>query len=174
MVMSIPRHHPPPPVLDDDLAEWFSDALPDDWFVGSPDVRHDNEEILVVGNLGEPNAALSDLEQIGAFRESTRSRRMAIADRAQAEFRRRVSWGARAGEIEVRFTTTNVPVMTRLRIEERQILDTLVDGNVARSRSEALAWCVRLVAEHESDWITELREATEAINEVRAKGPDAR
>ena len=172
--MGIPRHHPPPPVLDDDLTKWFSDALPDDWYDGSVDVRHDNDEILVIGDLGAPDAVLSDLEQIGAFRESTRSQRMAIADRAQAEFRRRVSWGARAGETEVRFTTTNVPVMTRLRIEERQILDTLVDGNVARSRSEALAWCVRLVAEHESDWITELREATEAINEVRAKGPDAR
>jgi hypothetical protein len=174
MVIAIPRHHPPPPATDDDLAVWFTDALPDDWYEGSVDVRHDNDEILVVGDLGPPRAGLNALEQIGAFREATRDQRMAIADGAQAEFRRRVSWGARAGETEVRFTTANVPVMTRLRIEERQILDTLVDGNVARSRSEALAWCVRLVAEHEADWITELRGATEAMNEVRAKGPDAR
>jgi len=171
-VIVIPRHHPPPPVLDEALADWFSDALPDDWYDGSIDIRHDNDEILLVGDLGEPVAGLNDLEQIGAFRESTRDQRMAIADRAQAKFRRRVSWGARAGETEVRFTSVNVPAMTRLRIEERQILDTLVDGNVARSRSEALAWCVRLVSQHEADWIDELRKATEAMNKVRATGPD--
>ena len=172
--MLIPRHQPPPPVSDDDLVDWFVDALPDEWFVAPPQVRHDNDEILVVGDLGEPRAGLNDIEQIGAFREATREERMTVADRAQARFRRRVSWGARAGETEARFTTANVPVMTRLRIEERQILDTLVAGNVARSRSEALAWCVRLVSEHEADWITELREATEAMDEVRAKGPDRR
>lgn len=157
----------------DDLVDWFTDALPDDWFTEPVEVRHDNDEILVVGDLGEPRAGLNELEQIGAFREATREKRMVVADRAQARFRRRVSWGARAGQTDARFTTANVPVMTRLRIEERQILDTLVAGNVARSRSEALAWCVRLVAEHESDWITELRRATEAIDEIRAKGPGA-
>ncbi len=171
--MVIPRHPQPPPVLQDDLVAWFDEALPDDWFAGTATVRHDNEEILVVGDLGEPRTGLDDLEQIGAFRESTRDRRMSIADDAQNRFRRRVSWGARAGETEARFTSANVPVMTRLRIEERQILDTLVAGNVARSRSEALAWCVKLVSQHEADWITELREATDAIDEVRAKGPDA-
>jgi hypothetical protein len=169
----MPRHHPPPPVTDDDLVEWFTDALPEDWFE-TFDVRHDNDEILVIGDLGKPRAGLSDLEQIGAFREATREKRMSIADPAQARFRRHVSWGARSGETEARFTTTNVPVMTRLRIEERQVLDTLVAGNVARSRSEALAWCVRLVAEHEADWITELKAATEAIDEVRARGPRPR
>ena len=35
--------------------------------------------------------------------------------------------------------------MTRLRMPERRVLDTLVDAGVARSRSHALAWCVRLV-----------------------------
>jgi hypothetical protein len=166
----MPRHHPPPRVTDDELVDWFTDALPDDWFE-AVDIRHDNEEILVVGELGEPSAGLDDLQHIGAFREATREKRMAIADPAQARFRRHVSWGARAGDTEARFTTANVPVMTRLRIEERQVLDTLVAGNVARSRSEALAWCVRLVAEHEADWITELKTATEAIDEVRSRGP---
>lgn len=161
-------------MVDDELVDWFTDAMPDDWFEGPVAVRHDNDEILVVGDLGEPRAGLDDLEQIGAFREATREKRMAVADVAQAEFRRRVSWGARAGETEARFTTASVPVMTRLHLEERQVLDTLVSGNVARSRSEALAWCVRLVAQHEADWIAELKEATEAIDQVRAKGPDPR
>ena len=41
------------------------------------------------------------------------------------------------------------------------------------SRSEALAWCVRLVADHEADWIAELREATDAISAVRERGPSS-
>lgn len=159
-------------MLDDDLVAWFVEALPDDWFTGTLQVRHDNDEILVIGDLGEPGAGLDDLAQIGAFREATRERRMAVADRAQSRFRRRVSWGARAGDTEARFTSASIPVMTRLRIEERQVLDTLVAGGVARSRSEALSWCVRLVSQHESDWISELKEVADAVRVVRAKGPD--
>ncbi len=63
--------------------------------------------------------------------------------------------------------------MTRLRQPERLVLDTLVAANVARSRADALAWCVRLVGEHSDDWLAELREAMTAVDDVRAKGPDA-
>ena len=52
-------------------------------------------------------------------------------------------------------------------------VDTLVAANVARSRADALAWCVRLVGKHEDDWLTELRDAMTAVDDVRAKGPDA-
>ena len=62
--------------------------------------------------------------------------------------------------------------MTRLRMDERSVLDTFIDAGVARSRSEALAWCVRLVGEHQSAWIDELREAVEHVDRVRATGPD--
>ena len=48
--------------------------------------------------------------------------------------------------------------MTRLRQPERRVLDTLVEGGVARSRSDALAWCVRLVGQHEDSWLAELRD----------------
>jgi hypothetical protein len=51
------------------------------------------------------------------------------------------------------------------------VLDTLVDAGVARSRSEALAWCVRLVGQHEEDWLAELREAMQSVADVRSKGP---
>jgi hypothetical protein len=64
-----------------------------------------------------------------------------------------------------------MPVMTRLRMHERSVLDTLVDSGVARSRSEALAWCVRLVGKHQADWIEELREALVGVEAARAKGP---
>jgi hypothetical protein len=69
------------------------------------------------------------------------------------------------------FTTLNVPVMTRLRMPERQVLDTLVEGGVARSRSEALAWCVRLVNQHQADWIADLRDALTHVQKVRREGP---
>ena len=51
------------------------------------------------------------------------------------------------------------------------MLDTLVDAGVARSRSEALAWCVRLVGEHSDQWLTDLRTAMGAVDELRRRGP---
>jgi hypothetical protein len=54
---------------------------------------------------------------------------------------------------------------------DRAILDTLVAGGVARSRSDALAWCVRLVGMHQADWIKDLREAIVKVHEARSKGP---
>jgi hypothetical protein len=73
----------------------------------------------------------------------------------------------------VLFTHLAVPVMTRLRQPERQVLDTLVDAGVARSRADALAWCVRLVGKHAEEWLTELREAMEKVEQVRAQGPES-
>jgi hypothetical protein len=97
---------------------------------------------------------------------------MRIADEAEARFGRKVAWGARCGDQEALFTTLSVPVMTRLRMGERRALDTLVDAGVARSRSDALAWCVRLVREHQGEWIDQLREALTHVEAVRAEGPD--
>jgi hypothetical protein len=69
------------------------------------------------------------------------------------------------------FTHIAVPVMTRLRQSERRVLDTLVDAGVARSRSDALAWCVRLVDEHADEWLAKLREAMAQVDDLRAEGP---
>jgi hypothetical protein len=164
-----------------EVRSWFAGRLPDGWFEGTPEVSADREEILVVGVIDAP-AAAADLEgddaevahraRIGGFREETRERRMAIADEAETLWGRKVSWGVRCGEHEELFTTHSAPVMTRLRMRERAVLDTLIDGGVARSRSEALAWCVRLVARHEGDWIDQLREAMRHVEQVRDEGPD--
>ena len=70
------------------------------------------------------------------------------------------------------FTHLAVPVMTRLRHDERRVLDTLVDAGVARSRSDALAWCVKLVSEHAEAWLAELREAMSEVENLRARGPE--
>ena len=63
--------------------------------------------------------------------------------------------------------------MTRLRLPSGRVFDTLVDAGVARSRSDALAWCVRLVGGDEIDWIGSLRDALQAVEEARRAGPTA-
>jgi len=164
----------------DTVAGWFAGRVPDDWFTGAPDVRSDADELLVVGTIAEPKHArgASDDAKVAArvgrirqFREDTRDARMRIADEAQHRFRRKVSWGATCGDQRELFTTLGVPVMTRLRLTERAVLDTLIEGGVARSRSEALAWCVKLVARHQEEWLANLKDALTAVQQVRAEGP---
>ncbi len=164
----------------DELQGWFAGRLPADWFVGAPTVEADRDEILVVGTLAEPDlpsdassdaVAAARASRIAGFREDTRGQRMRIADEAQHRFGRKVSWGASCGDQTVWFTTLAAPAMTRLRMRERLVLDTLVDAGVARSRSHALAWCVRLVAERQDDWLKDLRGALESVEKVRSEGP---
>ena len=107
------------------------------------------------------------------LREDTRGRRIEIAREAEHRFERKVSWAVRVGDRTELFTHVAAPAMTRLRQPERLVLDTLVDAGVARSRAEALAWCVKLVGQHESDWLGELREAMSHVADVRTKGPAA-
>src|SRR5690242_2889494 len=165
-----------PPVDRSEVAGWFAGRLPDGWFTGPPDITVDRDEIAVIGTLPEPDAGEGDAAaaragRISRFREDTREERMAIADDAQARYGRSVAWGAACGDERQLFTNLSVPVMTRLRQPERLILDTLVDAGVARSRSEALAWAVRLVGQHAEEWLTQLREAMSSVEEVRARGP---
>ncbi len=168
----------PPPVERAEVAGWFAGRLPDGWFTGPVELVIDRDEITVVGELPEPDAGEGDAAaaragRIARFREETRERRMAIADAAQERYGRSVAWGASCGDVRELFTTLSVPVMTRLRQPERLVLDTLVDAGVARSRSEALAWAVRLVGRNADTWLTELRDAMASVEEVRARGPRA-
>jgi hypothetical protein len=165
---------------DEELGGWFAGRIPADWFVGTPQVSFDRDEILVVGTLSDPElpsdataegAAAARVARIDGFREDTREHRMRIAQEAQHRFGRRVSWGAECADARKLFTTVSVPAMTRLRLEERRVLDTLVEGGVARSRSHALAWCVRLVAQRQDEWLKDLREALSGVEKVRGKGP---
>jgi hypothetical protein len=74
--------------------------------------------------------------------------------------------------VEAVFTHASVPVMSRLRLEERKVLDTLVDAGVAGSRSDALAWCVNQVLAHQGEWIDRLRGAMTEVERIRAEGPN--
>jgi hypothetical protein len=166
-----------PPVERAEVAGWFAGRLPDDWFTGPVDLTIDRDEITVVGTLAEPSAGEGDAAaaragRIARFREETRQQRMAIADAAQERYGRSVAWGATCGDEREIFTNLSTPVMTRLRQAERLVLDTLVDAGVARSRSEALSWAVRLVGRHADDWLAELRRAMESVEEVRGRGPN--
>jgi hypothetical protein len=162
-----------------ELRAWFTGRLPGDWFTGGPDIVVDREEITVVGALSDPvQSEASETERSAAaegrirrFREETRSRRVEIAREAEHRFRRKVSWGVTCAGATEMFTTLSVPVMTRLRQSERRVLDTLVDAGVARSRSDALGWCVRLTGENTEAWLASLREALAKVEEVRAAGP---
>ncbi len=170
----------PPALTIEEARAWFAGNLSDDWFSDPISVKLDREEIIVTGRLALPkledgdDADLAARARIGAFREQTREQRMEIADRAQAGFLRHVTWAAECGDVSTVFTSASVPVMTRLDMDERAVLDTLIDAGVARSRSEAVAWCVQLVGENEADWIGSLREAMEGIAAVRDQGPGSR
>jgi hypothetical protein len=186
--------------MSTEIQAWFTGRLPDEWFTEPAEVVVDREEITVVGTLPAPEAAgesgkggggkggegekggegAEDTAEaaraaaegrIRRFREQTRDQRIEIAGEAEQRFRRKVAWGARCAGHDEMFTTLSVPVMTRLRQSERRVLDTLVDAGVARSRSDALAWCVRLTGEHADAWLAELRDALRRVEEVRSQGP---
>jgi hypothetical protein len=164
----------------DDAPAWLAGRLPDDWFVGAPEISIDRDEIVVVGGLAPPADAPADPEaakaaaagRISRFREDTRAERMQIADEAEARYQRTLSWGASIGDTRVTFTHLAAPAMTRLRQEQRRVLDTLIDAGVARSRSDALAWCVQLVGEHADAWLGELRAAMAEVDKLRSSGPE--
>jgi hypothetical protein len=167
--------------LTERVTGWFAGRLPAEWQSAPAVVTVDREEITVILSVadvdlpGSSEAALAEARagRASAFREETRDQRVEIAREAQHRFERKVSWGLSVGEHRELWTHVSAPTMTRLRQPQRLVLDTLVDAGVARSRADALAWCVRLVGQHEGDWIAELREAMDAVADVRAKGPAA-
>ena len=146
------------------------------WF----DAHVDDDEILAVVSVSTAEEELPDddadkeiaIKRIARrFRSGTRQSRMSVAEEAQEPFERKVSWGIQAGEDTYLFTHVTAPAMTRLRIAERRVLDTLVNAGVANSRSEALSWCVSFVSKNEKAWLSDLRDAFKIVEKVRRDGP---
>ncbi|MFL6174882.1 MAG: hypothetical protein ACJ716_18485 [Marmoricola sp.] len=163
------------------ITAWVHGRLPADWFTQAAEVTVDREEITIVGRL-ERAEGVSDetapeeareaaVGRISRFREDTREARIKIAREAEHRFERKVAWGAASGDTRALFTHVAAPVMTRLRQPERVVLDTLVEAGVARSRADALHWCVKLVGEHAEDWLGKLREAMSDVQKLRTEGP---
>ncbi len=168
---------------NEEITGWVRGRLADDWFTGPVDVTIDREEIVVIGPLASPEGVEGEPDgpemteaahgRISRFREDTRDARIGIAREAEHRFGRKIAWGAECGPVRGVFTNLAVPVMTRLRQRERIVLDTLVEAGVARSRADALAWCVRLVGQHTEDWLEQLREAMTSVQRLREEGPAA-
>jgi hypothetical protein len=167
---------------DSTITSWLVGRLPDAWTTSPARVSVDRDEITIVLTIPEPELGdgATDTDRaealagrVAGFREETRDARIQIAREAEHRFERKVSWGVTVGDRTELFTHLAAPVMTRLRQPERMVLDTLVAANVARSRSDALAWCVRLVGQHTADWLSELRDAMQNVDRLRAEGPAA-
>ncbi len=159
---------------------WLAGRLPGEWFEGPAELTVDREEITIVGTLadvvlpdgtGQAEHASARAGRAKEFRERTRGNRIEIARELEHRLGRKVSWGVAIGAHREMFTTIAVPVMTRLRQSERVVLDTLVESGVARSRADALAWCVKLVGRNTEAWLEELRGAMEQVRTVRARTP---
>lgn len=160
----------------DEIKGWLAGRIPAEWGATVADIQMDPQEILVTVKLKdvegvEGDADAARLGRIQQFRETTRDPRIQISEEAQRKFSRVVSWGAQCGEQTQLFTHLALPVMTRLRLPEREVLDALVDAGIARSRAHALAWCVALVRQHEGEWFSELQKAMEGVQRVRSQGP---
>lgn len=164
-----------------DIAAWFSGRLPAEWTQhAAPTVVVDREEITVTLGIAPPtldddatDTARSEAAagRIAGFRDNTREQRIAIAREAEHRFERKVAWGVSTDDHTALFTHIAVPAMTRLRQPERQVLDTLIAAGVAKSRADALAWCVKLVGQHTDDWLADLRQAIDDVERIRAEGP---
>ena len=167
----------PPAVTHEELIAWFTGSLPDSWFTSPVDIAFDRDEIIVTGELPKPELdtpnqqTVAEDARIDTFRDETRPTRIPVAARAEEKFRRKVSWVATCGDSVSNFTQANVPAMTRLTFRQRATLDTLIEAGVARSRADALSWCVTLVGQNETAWLEELKEALEGVEAVRVTGP---
>lgn len=160
----------------DGVAAWFAGRLPDAW--GAVDTIVDRDEITVVVTVaapqtegGEADVAAAEAGRATRWREETREERVRIAREAEHRFGRSLAWAVQVGGTRQLFTHLSVPAMTRLRQPERLVLDTLVDSGVARSRAEALAWCVKLVGSNADSWLSDLRAAMQVVQKVREQRP---
>src|SRR5260370_6996845 len=132
--------------MTEDIGAWFASRLPTMWFAGPAEVTSDGEEILVLGVLPDVELAAGTapeareaarVARIDRFREETRDERVKIARDAERRFRRKVAWGATCGDETRIFTTLSLPVMTRLRMPERALLDTLAAAGRPRAPTTA-------------------------------------
>jgi len=168
-------------MTDAEAVAWVTNRLPADLFdadAGDVTVTADKDEVLVIGHLAADGLPEEGREReaaaeaaIDAFRSASREQRVLFARQVERRTGRKVSWGARCGGHGLLFTHLTVPTMTRLRLPEREVLDTLVAAGIARSRSDALSWCVKHVRTTQQEWLEELRGAFDAVAEVAARGP---
>ena len=171
------------PPAADDAAAWITGAVPDDWFTAAPKVVVDRDEILIVGTLAAPKLdagtgdeaerATAERGRISAFREETRDRRIRIAQQLEHRYRRRVRLGRGVwrypGAVHHPLGAGDDPAAPAraagARRPGRRRRGPVPVGGAGLVR--------RLVGEHADTWLTELRTAMTAVDELRRRGPDA-
>ena len=146
------------------ISDWFIERLPAEWLASPPEIEVDSDEILIV-------LPLSPRADTGDFRDRTRSARIKLAQQAEETFGRTVSWGTVRDGSRRLYTTLRSVVAAPVAMPDRKVLDTLVSAGVASDRSDALAWCIRLVGQHEADWLRDLRDATADSGDARVERP---
>ena len=120
----------------EELGGWFAGRIPAEWFQGPPSVSADREEIMVVGALSEPELpadAGPEAREAALTARSPGSGRTPEASGCASPMRLNDGSAARSagascvGDLSASFTTLSVPAMTRLRMDERRVLDTLIE-----------------------------------------------
>ncbi|MSQ22357.1 MAG: hypothetical protein EXR53_03485 [Dehalococcoidia bacterium] len=132
-------------------------------------------ELLIMGRLAV-DAEVSEDEarnRINKHREESRPQREKLAQELQQLTGLAVAWGVRCGQGTGYFSSLRVPVMTRLGRAERDVLDTLIRGGIARNRSQAVNWAIQAFAHGHRDWLSQLREAANNLSKVQEQAPDA-
>ena len=159
-------------------------GCPTDWFVGAPEVdrrprgdRHRRRAAARSRASSTTPRPAGRRGRGGGRAGSPGSGRRPATSGSRSPARPSTATSARSpgargcGDTSELFTPASVPVMTRLRQPERIVLDTLVDAGVARSRSDALAWAVRLVGRARRRVAGRAaRRPWRKVDELRAKG----
>ncbi len=126
-------------------------------------------ELLIMGRLPvEGEVAEEDARnRINQHREESRPQRVDLAQELQRLTGLPVAWGVRYGQVTAYFSSLRVPVMTRLGRAERDVLDTLIRGGIARNRSQAVNWAIQAFARGQRDWLRQMREAVNSLSNIR-------
>src|ERR1700730_12244910 len=99
-------HTAPDPLTDEEVSGGSPAPLPEGLYKSPPIISSDRDEILIVGEIDEPELAADATEgtraaarsaRIARFRGDTRDARVQVARDAERLFGRKVSWGARCG-----------------------------------------------------------------------------
>ena len=158
------------------VSEMLTNWLPATVLAESPEIIEDDDELLIVLNLGTAGVTgeadarkQSEQEQIDRRRDETKSTRIRIGNRLGRATGKAVSWGMKVGDTRQLFTDNTSPVMTRLSRPERQVLDTLIAAGVANTRSAALGYIVRVFGEEHQDWLNEVQNAMSHVASLRDK-----
>ena len=168
-------------VPDAHVVAWFAGRLPDEWTAaGEPELTVDREEVTVVITIAEPELAddadgPTRAEAVaGASAGSARTPRATHRDRprGRAPVRTKGCVGRAGRRPDRAVHSSRRPGHDPVASARTTCARHPRRAGVARSRADALAWCVRLVGQHTDDWLAKSRAAIADVERLHAEGPD--